>query len=146
MTPGERPSFNFVVTIALASGRAIAKGQFSEVSGLGAGPVIGEFREGSGNRSVHQLAGGHKSALITLKRGLVDTPFYEWCRRAVAGTDSRSDGSIVLLDEQGAAAGCWKFTGGSPVGWTGPDLAATANEVAIETLQLCYEGLEVAHP
>ena len=146
MSRGERTSFNFVVTIALASGGAVAKGRFSEVSGLGSGPVIGEFREGSGNRSVHQLAGGHKSACITLKRGLVDAPFYEWCRRALAGTDSRRDGAIVLLDEQGVAAGCWKFTGGTPVGWTGPDLAATANEVAVETLQLCYEGLEIIRP
>jgi len=141
----ERASFNVVVTIAFASERAVGTGQFSEISGLGTGVEIVEFREGGGNRSVHQLAGGHKSACITFRRGLVDAPFYEWCRGAVAGTDNRSDGTIVLLDEQGVEAGRWKFTGGTPLGWTGPDLTARANEVAIETLQLCYEGLEVTH-
>ena len=38
----------------------------------------------------------------------------------------------------------WKFREGWPCKWEGPTLNAKNNEVAIETLEICHEGLELA--
>jgi phage tail-like protein len=35
----------------------------------------------------------------------------------------------------------WNFEQAYPVKWTGPDLRATANEVAFESLEFAHKGL-----
>jgi len=40
----------------------------------------------------------------------------------------------------------WKLTGVLPTKFKGPDLNATASQVAIEELQLVHEGLELQRP
>jgi phage tail-like protein len=37
----------------------------------------------------------------------------------------------------------WQSEEGWPVRWEGPALNATANEVAIETLEIAHEGVEL---
>jgi phage tail-like protein len=37
----------------------------------------------------------------------------------------------------------WNFVRGWPAKWEGPALNAKANEVAIETLEIAHEGLEL---
>jgi phage tail-like protein len=37
----------------------------------------------------------------------------------------------------------WKFRRAWPCKWSGPTLNARHNEVAIETLEICHEGLEL---
>jgi phage tail-like protein len=49
----------------------------------------------------------------------------------------------VLLDESGQPVLRWHFQEGWPVRWEGPALDAQANEVAIETLEIAHEGLEL---
>jgi phage tail-like protein len=36
----------------------------------------------------------------------------------------------------------WQFREAFPTKWQGPDLNATQNSVAVETLELCHQGLE----
>ena len=59
------------------------------------------------------------------------------------GKPDRRSGSIVLLDEAGKQVLRWNFVRGWPAKWEGPDLNARANEVAIETLEIAHEGLEL---
>jgi phage tail-like protein len=36
----------------------------------------------------------------------------------------------------------WEFKGAFPTKWVGPDLNATQNSVAVETLELAHQGLK----
>jgi phage tail-like protein len=62
----------------------------------------------------------------------------------IEGQTSRSSGSIVLLDEARNPALTWNFREGWPCKWEGPALNGKTSEVAIETLEICHEGLELA--
>jgi phage tail-like protein len=37
----------------------------------------------------------------------------------------------------------WKFKRGIPVKWSGPALNASQNSVAVESLEIAHEGLEM---
>ena len=50
---------------------------------------------------------------------------------------------IVLLDEQRQEVARWVIRRAWPSKWTGPDLRGLGNEVAIETLELTHEGIEL---
>jgi phage tail-like protein len=58
--------------------------------------------------------------------------------------DARKNGQIILLDDEGTEAAEWTFTDGWPRKWTDPTFNATANEVAIDTLEIAHEGLKRA--
>jgi len=47
----------------------------------------------------------------------------------------------VLMDSAGEEKRRWNFQRAYPVKWAGPDMRATASEVAVETLELAHEGL-----
>ena len=51
--------------------------------------------------------------------------------------------TITLLDEQRQAVLRWQLRNALPVKIEAPTLNATGNEVAIETLELAHEGLEI---
>ena len=55
----------------------------------------------------------------------------------------RADGTITLLDESRQTVMVWHFHRGWPCKFTGPALKAKGNEIAIETLEICHEGLEI---
>ena len=52
--------------------------------------------------------------------------------------------AIVLPDAGRAPVVRWIFREGWPAKWEGPTLKATGNEVAIETLEIAHEGLDLA--
>ena len=56
--------------------------------------------------------------------------------------EARQDGRIILMDDEGNDAAEWSFVAAWPTKWTGPTFNATANEVAIDTLELVHEGLD----
>jgi phage tail-like protein len=53
------------------------------------------------------------------------------------------DGTVVLFDEARQAVMCWQFTRGWPCQFSGSGFNATDNAIAIETLQICHEGLTI---
>jgi phage tail-like protein len=122
-----------------------ARGGFHECSGLdaSAGPV--EYREGSEARTVRKLPGLAKSGTISLKRGITgDAGLWQWRKRTIEGQIQHKNGSIIVRDETGREKVRWNFLKGVPTKWTGPSLNATAGEVAIESLDISHEGLEMA--
>jgi phage tail-like protein len=50
----------------------------------------------------------------------------------------------VLLDETRSPVVRWNFHNGWICKWEGPVLSAKSNEVAIETMEIAHEGLELA--
>ena len=57
---------------------------------------------------------------------------------------ARRSVGIVLLDEQRQEVARWALRRAWPSKWTGPELRGLGNEVAIETLELSHEGIELA--
>jgi len=138
-------AFNFEVTINGVSddGRAV-RGSFAEVSGLEVEITPIEYRNGSEDITVRKMPGLKKFTNITCKRGVVgDLALWNWIKAVLEGRLQRTDGTIVLLDESRQEVMRWNFRRAWPCKWTGPTLNAKTNEIAIETLEICHEGLEI---
>ena len=132
-------SFNFRVVI---DGVTVAG--FSEVSGLTTETDAIEYRTGSEINHVRKMPGLAKSSNITLKRGYTsDRSLWEWRKLVIQGKTQRQSGSIVLLNQAREPALTWKFTEGWPRKWEGPSFNSKNNEVAIETLEIVCETIEL---
>jgi phage tail-like protein len=143
---GDRPQdpfrgFKFRVVI-----HGVTKFGFREVSGLDAANDSVDYREGDDKSlTIRKLPGLKKFSNITLKRGITDDKdLWNWRKQVMDGKikDARQHGQIILMDDEGNDAAEWDFVGAWPTKWTGPSFNATANEVAIDTLELTHEGLE----
>jgi len=132
-------SFNFLVEID-----SITVAAFSEVSGLTAETEVIEYRTGAMLGGVRKLAGLTKYTNITLKRGMTQNlELWDWYKNVVDGKTDRRSASIVLLDEAHQEVLRWNVVNAWPRKWDGPALNARHNEIAIETLELAHEGLEL---
>jgi phage tail-like protein len=60
------------------------------------------------------------------------------------GKTERKNGSIVLMDSSSEEKARWNFVNGWPTKWVGPSFNATANEVAVETIEIVHEGIKLA--
>jgi len=121
------------------------KAGFSEVSGLTSKDNAGDYRDGiQVHPAERKLPGLRKSATITLKRGWTkDRALWDWYKKVIGGKTQRLSGSIVLLDNARQPVVRWKFQAGIPSKWVGPEFNAKGNEVAIETLEITHEGVEL---
>ncbi len=130
--------YNFLVEID-----GITRAGFRECSGLDSAQDPIEYREGNEKfLTVRKLTGLVKYSNISLKYGITDDQeLWEWRTKAVDGTVERKNGSIVLLDDVGEEKMRWNFREAWPTKWTGASFNATANEVAIETLEIAHEGV-----
>jgi phage tail-like protein len=119
---------------------------FTEVTGLDINIEVIEYRSGSSPvQSVTKMPGLIKYSNITLKRGIVkgDTDFFKWINTIQQSTVERRDVVISLLNENHEPVMTWKARNAFPVKYSGPDLNAESSDVAIETLELAHEGLEL---
>ena len=121
----------------------VAAGAFQEVTGLGAQLEVVSYPEGGRNDSVHQLPLRHSWNRITLKRGVVrDRLLWNWYQTGLNDSlGARRDGAVIVLDRTGVPAMAWAFHGGLAAKWSGPDLHAEQNAVAIESMEIAHEGL-----
>jgi phage tail-like protein len=131
--------FNFRVEID-----GVTLAAFSEVRGLGAAVDVIEYRTGD-LRGVRKLPGRTRWENITLERGITqEHELWDWFRTVLEGTPERRNGAIVLLDAAGTPILRWRFSNAWPCKYVGPTLNAKGSCVAIETLELAHEGLELA--
>jgi phage tail-like protein len=129
--------FNFLVEI-----EGILAGGFSECSGLQVETEYFDYREGGVNDYVHRFAGPTKYPPLALKHGLTQIDgLWSWHQDVVKGKIERKNGTIYLLDKQGIPVMWWDVKEAFPVKWTGPDLRASSNEVAFESVELAHRGL-----
>ncbi|XZF12941.1 phage tail protein [Chitinophagaceae bacterium MMS25-I14] len=139
-TPYPLPKFHFLVEWG---GSRVG---FSEVTGLDMQTDAIEYREGSSpDFTKIKMPGLRKFSNITLKRGTFsgDKEFYQWMKTINLNKVERRDMTISLLDETHAPVISWKVHNAFPVKLQASDLKADGNEVAIETLELAHEGLDV---
>ena len=136
-------NFEILITGISDDGTAV-KGSFSEVSGLEVAQDPIDYRNGSEDIRVRKIPGLKKFTNITLKRGIIaDLAFWNWIVEGMNGLVHRTEGSIVLLDENRREVMRWNFKRAWPCKWSGPGLNAKNNEIAMETLEICHEGLSI---
>lgn len=138
-------AYNFIIEINGVSddGQAV-KGSFTEASGLEVEVTPIEYRNGSEEITVRKIPGLKKFTNITLKRGITgDIDFWNWILAAMEGQVQRTEGSIIMQDENKQEVLRWNFKRAWPIKFTGPGLNAANNEIAMETLEICHEGLEI---
>jgi phage tail-like protein len=117
---------------------------FSECRGLEGTLQLQEFPEGGVNDRVRRFPTRMSWSNISLQRGVGLTPqLWDWYKAYLEGRGKRRDGMITLLNDRHDPVMVWKFKRGLPVKWTGPTLTGRGSEVAIETLEIAHEGLEV---
>ena len=146
--------FNFYITLIDSSnlGGTIlslvlnyAVAGFSECSGIEASMEILEYKEGGENGYVHKFATRASHSNITLKHGAIFLydDLFDWHYAWVTGQGGRKDGLIVLENESGQPAKIWKFRRGIPLKWGASPFNASQSSVAIESLEIAHEGLEL---
>ncbi|MFZ5744014.1 MAG: phage tail protein [Pseudomonadota bacterium] len=138
-------SYNFLITVNGISndGNAVS-GSFKEIGGLEFEVSPIEYRNGSEATTVRKMPGLVKYTNLSCKRGITgDLVFWNWVLAGVKGQVQRADGSIILLDENRAEVMRWNFRRAWPSKYTGPSLNAANNEIALESLEICHEGLEI---
>jgi phage tail-like protein len=104
------------------------------------------YREGTDRTSTARLLPGRvEYGPVVLGRGFSgDAALFEWWREVAEGNLARRNVAIILLDEQRQEVARWLLRRAWPSKWVGPQLRALGNEVAIETLELAHEGIELA--
>ncbi|QFT93148.1 T4-like virus tail tube protein gp19 [Roseovarius sp. THAF9] len=120
---------------------------FQEVSGLDAESDVIDYRAGNSKVfSAIKMPGVQKTSNITLKRGVVtgDHGVWDWFNAIKMNTISRKSVTIALVDETGKPTMTWTLQNAFPVKISSTDLKAEGNEVAIETLEIAHEGIEIA--
>jgi phage tail-like protein len=121
-------------------------GVFKEVTGLDSETEIQEHKstDANGNPYVRKVPGATKWSNITLKRGIdAQKGLWEWRNTVIKeGPDkARIEGTIELCDYDGKALVTYQFEQGWPSKYSGASLNASSNEIAMEELQICHEGL-----
>jgi phage tail-like protein len=128
-------------------------GAFTEVSGLAVQIDVEELAEGGQNAYTHKLLGRMKWPNIVLKRGITNTDaLFTWLmQHSGEGLTARGNklgrgetGAISVVLPSGKPYRTWSLEGVRPVRWTGPRLAASSRDLAIEELEVCHCGFRVA--
>jgi phage tail-like protein len=137
-------AFNFIVEI---DGEQIAA--FQEVTGLDSENTPIEYREGADAvNTVRKLPGIEKYPNLTLKRGITgNLALWDWRKQARDGAAAFPpvrDVTIQLQNEVHENVMKWTLTNAWCSKLTGPTLNATSNEIAVETMELAYDRLEIS--
>ena len=134
-------AFNFGIEVS-----GIIEGYFTEAAGLGSESEVVEHKiQKDGKEIVRKIPGRLKWGDVTLKRGITaNMDFWQWRKQVEDGkvADARKNGSIIMLDQEGAEVARWNFVHAWPSKVSGPNVSTTSNEVGIEELTLVHEGIE----
>lgn len=132
--------YNFAVEMD-----GITRMGFKQASGLDSSSDATKYREGTDpTLGQRQLPGLLTFSNISLQRGITDDhALWDWRNSVATGSPIRRTISIILRDANGAEKIRWNVKNCWPLKWSGPSLDATTDAVAIETLELAHEGIEV---
>jgi phage tail-like protein len=121
----------------------IQQAGFSDCSGFDITVDPIDYREGDKATHVTKLTGLTKYGNVTLKWGITDSKeLYDWHRQIVDGDIERKKVAVVLINEASEDKARWEIEEAWPTKYDPMDLNAKGNEVSIETLELCNEGVQ----
>jgi phage tail-like protein len=121
-------------------------GVFRECTGMDSETEVTEHKstDAKGHPQVRKVAGALKWSNITLKRGVdSNRKLWDWRDEVIKGgpDKARIDGTISLLNYDGSKILTYKFLQGWPVKYGGVTLNASSNDIALEEIVICHEGL-----
>ena len=137
---GPYRSFRFLLEID-----GITQAGFSQATIPEVQTELVEYRNGDEAATNRKLAGRTAYGNLTLQTGITDsTELYEWRQSVTNGQidDARRNIAVIVLDEEGEPGPRFEFTDAWPRQYDAPDLNATENNVAIESLEIVHEGME----
>lgn len=127
-------------------------GLSAESPAAGGDTVLGSAKQA---KNLRQAAPTRvKFTPVTIKMvATTDVDLYKWyedCNRNVGGESSwssnRKAASVSVYDQAGKMRARWEMLNAYPSKYEGPQLSASANEVANETLTLVHEGIRRVPP
>jgi phage tail-like protein len=145
-------SFKFLLVIG-----NVQVGGFSECTGLQMEMKTFDYKEGGRNNTTLKFPEHVNHGNVTLKHGVTlaadqivasSKDMLGWQLLSIPGRKELraregSNFEIYLKDERGNNVKQWNLVRAFPVKWTGPDLKASAGEIAIESLEIAHEGILV---
>jgi phage tail-like protein len=118
-------------------------GTFRECNGLSMEFDVFEWAEGGNNEFVHHLPGRMRYPYLTLSSGMTDDQAMQtwfWKTREQA---ELKEVIIELQTQDAQTKRAWTFADAFPVRWTGPGIAADAQGLANESLEIAHSGLKM---
>ena len=138
------PEGNFVFALEIGGTEV---GYFMECSGLKTTTEPFEIQEGGMNHRVHKVPGQSKWENIVLRYGVTaDTTMLTWRNEILQDSFSfgkRRNGAIVMKTMGGDEVRRYNFIEGWPVSWEGPSLASAGYEIAVESLEIAHNGIQI---
>jgi phage tail-like protein len=130
-------SYNFLVELD-----GLIVGGFMEVSGLESEIKLESYEEGGQNEYVHQFPTRTTYPNLVLSKGMTEVwTLWGWYEDACQGKIRRRNVSVMLLDHQRLPVRWWNFKDAYPVKWSGPQFNSSAQEVAVERIELVHRGM-----
>lgn len=123
----------------------LTEASFSSVTIPDASAGVIEYREGTDPPTVRKLKGLSTYSNINLEKGVTDsTELYDWWVTVEQGDvdAARRNAAVVILDEEGNPGPRYEFRDAWISQYDSPDLDATGEGVAIESIEIVHEGME----
>ena len=132
------PSFRFTVRFD-----SLPPLGFSDCTGLQLETEVQEYHEGGLNTHSWKFATRSKQGNLTLKRGIVDAVMWAWYLAIMRGSMQFRNGTVTVQDPSGGSDVMeFQVLQAFPVKWVGPDLSASQNNLAVETLEFAHQGMQ----
>jgi phage tail-like protein len=105
-----------------------------------------EYREGGDAvTGVRKLPGRVKYSNLVLKRGMTDSQdLWTWFNNVVTGVSDTRQVTVILQDDTRNPVIRWTFYNAWPTKYESSPLQGKGNEVAIETLEIAHERMELS--
>jgi phage tail-like protein len=142
-------AFAFAVELRLpGSDQPLCQAAFCECQGLELRRELIRVRDGADPTNVRVLPGAESFGNVTLRRGMTSSfDLWDWWERIRSGLAARATCDIVVLSPDLAQERVrFRLYRCLPVKITGPALDATGNDIAIESLELACEGIDIVRP
>ncbi|RCS59915.1 phage tail protein [Parvibium lacunae] len=139
------PKFRFSVDF----GTELTNIGFQEVSGMDKEVQVIEYRASNNPLfSTIKMPGIVKHGNVTMKRGIFvgDMTFWNWINQIKMNTIARRTVIIRLLDENNQVTMQWTLSNAWPTKITSTDLKSEGNEVAVDSIEIAYESLQITNP
>jgi phage tail-like protein len=132
------PSFRFTVRFD-----GLQPVGFSDCTGLTLETEVQDYHEGGLNTHSWKFVTRNKQGNLTLKRGIVDGVMWNWYLAITNGAIQSRNATITIQDPSGGDDVMeFQALQAFPVKWVGPDLSASQNNLAVETLEFAHQGLQ----
>jgi len=132
-------SFRFLVEID-----GLVHGGFQEIAGISIEVDMESKKEGGLNEFEHHFIKGIKNSNLTLKRGMgVNKDLWKWFQKTCNAKPEEKNGSIHIQDTTGKTISTINFFNAFPIKWEGPALNAQSSGIAIESITLVHQGLDL---